>query len=348
LGGAADPFNLGLMLLAPMVPAVELGVAGRIAAGSAIGAGYNVATEAGINHLSGHDDDTLSWQTVRSAAFGMLVGGTLHGLFGPRPQADMPMSDLRDVGNTAIVQVSKDSTVNVEPLLDRLGKMDLPEITRGGPGLPLEARGLAERIDMTRLNGMDLPTFLETNADRVPINAGQTLRDLQEQARYADTPRAKEKADEDLVHFLGTLKLPELQRLGPSTPVSVGESLQRMAARMPSDLSEAVPVTGSAIADEPIAASMRERVAATAQTKPQPVELSRASGTQQANPEVTDLQQKTAEALVEAEHAHAMVTDGTGDFAHIMAGDNEANASDDELAKAIEAAVRCGAFKGLD
>ncbi len=199
------------------------------------------------------------------------------------------------------------------------------------------------------------------------------------------TPAGTEAAQGSTLDQLGRMKTPILTNYGGTMPVSLGEQMSRMRARgydtdvvrenaaktavlqasndsvvnvdpllpKPSteatDLSAAIPKSGSIIAQEPASAAMLERVNGQASAKAPPqTEGSIVS------PETAQLKQQSTDAIAEAEHAHTMANgvpvegevEPESALKTALASDDEAIANESTLAKAIDAAVRCSVIKG--
>ena len=95
---------------------------------------------------------------------------------------------------------------------------------------------------------------------------------------------------------------------------------------------------------------MLDRINAAAQEAPKPVS---ATGGKD-SPELADMKKQVAEATDYAAHAHVMAfgepkTEGAGNaLKDVLAQSDKEGAQDTELAKAVDAAVRCGAIRGFD
>lgn len=224
------------------------------------------------------------------------------------------------------------------------------------------------------------------NASRGQIGpASRVASGLEVPAPEAPTPRGEEIAQAETLDQLGKLKLPTLTAYPGYAPISLGEQMAQLRARgfdmnetatnaaktavlqasqdstvnvdplLPkapgeaANLSEAVPKNGSALVTPEAQASL-ERVNNAAKMTP-PVQTENAT----VSPETAALKQQATEAVAEAEHAHTMANgipteEGAEPAAPLhaaLSADDEAIAQDKTLAKAVDAAVRCGSMKGL-
>lgn len=112
-------------------------------------------------------------------------------------------------------------------------------------------------------------------------------------------------------------------------------------------LAEATPKPGSAIVNERLSSNMLAKVNEAAKV---PVKEVTADGE---NPEHAEITKQAADAQAIAEHAHAMAFGEPEEgkpsaFKTIMAEHEEDAAKNDELSKAVDAAVRCGVLKGAE
>lgn len=121
-------------------------------------------------------------------------------------------------------------------------------------------------------------------------------------------------------------------------------------------LEDAIPKPGSAIINDRLNTQMLDRINQAQQTAPK---AAAASATGE-NPELAALRKQATDAMAEAEHAHQMAFGENGKpFKEVMDAHIEEHASglepDDraihespDLAKAVDAAVRCSVVKGVE
>ena len=182
-GGAADPINLAAgPVLGRLTGAVEAGAAVRAAAGAAEGATLVGGEEALQNHLEGHDEDTLSWQTLRDVTLGAAPGALLHSAFGARPIA-RPGDDMHgDAGLNVIDYLERSEAaakrmgVSVDEVVSPAGAVGRYQI------MPATARGLG-------LKGDDAEITAQLKNPEVNKEMGTKVLD-QLAARYGNDPEA--------------------------------------------------------------------------------------------------------------------------------------------------------------
>lgn len=325
-GSLSDPIFLALAPVAGEAEALMglrgLSLAGRAAKGAVVGGGimgWYTLGERVLGTAPG-DEDISTGDILRQTALGALLAAPAEMAFGARPRPKLP--DLQDTAKVSVLQTMQDSPVNVEPILDRQavtpagsvrfyhGAVSAETLTTGGP------RWLTPDPNYAR-----------------DFRAGPEGK----QVFYVDIPedhpaldRAKAVSDEDVragvKQFYQSFEAPEdiAKQLKPFP----------MARRVvQTDMSEAVPKPDAIFTQDP---AVQAASAKLTEITPQPVSA-----------ETAALQEQTTQAIADAQHAEGVVEPQGTPFTTEMKDANESIANEDVLAKAITAAVQCGALKGL-
>lgn len=296
-----------------------------------------------------------------------------------RQVAALPPEVQSDAMKTAVASIADDSEVNVDPVIQHglaeqepepvstvqpqakpslvvARQMEDGSVKYGKPGDmhfdlysddELEQKGIGsvgvEQKDM----GFAEPggPFMSREEAAASVGEKGRLESVRYQMKQAgeDVPAFGRRDIQDFTTNPAKLAMEHEQEVTDQT----NQAYANVGKKYMPPLEEALPKAGSANINERLSSEMLEQVNARA-AEAKPV----GAPTTGENPELAELKTHTADALTYAQHAHTMAfgepKEGVNTALDSVLADHEEGAKlDDELAKGVDAAVRCGAMKGF-
>ena len=368
LGGATDPINLAMPAAGKLTSFVKAGVAARFAVGASEGAAYAAGNDLAHAKLTGHDDDASSWQTIRDITLGVGVGGLLHSTFGPRPLVGQGGTVTTDTIRTLERSdaAAKVQHVDVDHVISPTGAIGAHQVepaTAAEFGFskedlydPIKNKAAAQDVldSLSRKYGND------PEAIAIGYNAGPGRADKWLRAGRDDSILPHETQD-----YLARLRGAPLEarknafnlaqtQLSNDSPVNVApvadfktnalkiqdEHDLEMSQLHTQAMMDAVPKRGSMFTSDP---DVMTQLDAVNNTKVPAIAAPDAE-----MPLAKENEQYAANTLADAKQkATSLGEDHVASLDSALADNAKDVGYDDEITKAVHAAVQCGVMKGL-
>lgn len=372
VGGLGDPILLAAgPVLGRFTGALEAPLAARAAIGGAEGAGIVGGEEALQNHLTGHDEDSLSWTMLRDMTLSAAPGALLHSAFGPRALArpgDKVSLDIIDQleRSDAAAKAQGVTADQVVSPAGAVGRYQIMSSTARGFGLKGDDAEIAAQLKDPAVNRTIATKALDELAVRygndpeaiaVAYNAGPRMADQwikggrddrflpNETRAYLSRLRGATWEDRTNAAQLS------LAQVNDDTPVDVGP-----VADFPRP-----KINAFTIADEHDAEVHSLMAQAWIKVMERPEGSMTDKGMDEAVRQVIEPEQKTANPELQTyQDAHAAAQErvaGLGPDAlqqfkeRISEEERQPEVGTllhDEVTKAVQAAVNCGMMKGVD